>query len=417
MSPYNKARRNIICGLDIGTTKVAFLMAAANSENVEIIGAGTVPNHGVRHGVIINIDQTKEAILRAKEEAELMSGVVAEKVWVCVGGSHLKSFDSSGMVAIRGNEVTQDDIARVIEVAKAVALPSDREVIHVLPKEFKIDDQSGISDPIGMSGVRLECQVHIVTANKSNLQNIIKCLDKVGLQIAGFTLQQLASALSVVSEDEKQLGTCVVDIGGGTSDIIVYQRGAVVHTASVPVGGSNFTQDIAMGLRTTQLNAESLKLNYASALPDMITNDEMIEVESVGGREPRNIERTGLCKIVEARAEEVLKLIFENLNEKNFVGKLGSGVVLTGGASELTGLIEMGDFIFDMPVRFGRPKKMGGLTDVVKSSRFATALGLIQYGYDQEKSKFTAATTDDDIVTEKMNEFGRRIKNFFARSL
>lgn len=416
MSPINKNRRNIICGLDIGTTKVAFLMAAVNSKGIEIIGAGTVPNQGVRHGVVVNIDQTTDAIRKAREEAELMSGLRAEKVWVCVGGTHLESFDSSGMVAIRNEEVTQDDIYRVIEVAKAVALPSDRQVIHVLPKEFKIDEQAGISDPIGMSGVRLECDVHIVTANKSTIQNVVKCLEKVGLQIAGFTLQQLASGMSVLSEDEKQLGVAVVDIGGGTSDVIVYQRGAVVHTATIPVGGFNFTQDVAMGLRTTQVNAETLKLTYGCAIPDMITTDEMIEVESVGGREPRNIARSSLCKIIEARAEEMLKMIFDNLNQKGFVGKLGSGVVLTGGASELTGLMEMGEFIFDMPVRSGRPKKLGGLTDVVKSSRYATALGLILYGFEQEKHRFIESE-DVDPVSEKMNELGRRIKNFFARSL
>ena len=415
MAPYNN-KKNIICGLDIGTTKVAFLMSAVSNDGVEVIGAGSVPNLGMRHGVVVNIDQTTEAIRKAREEAELMSGQLADKVWVSIGGTHIESFDSSGMVAIRHDEVQQDDIDRVIEVAKAVALPSDRQVLHVLPKEFKIDDQEGISDPIGMSGVRLECQVHIVTANRSIVQNLLKCIERAGLKLAGLVLQQFASAEAVLTTDEKNLGVALVDIGGGTSDIISFRRGAVVHTQTIPVGGMNFTHDVATGLRTTQMNAEDIKTKFGCALPDMIDGDETLEVESVGGRPSRNIPQSSLCQIIEARAEETLKLIQDELAANDLVADMGSGVILTGGASELVGLVEMGDFIFDMPVRAGLPRSVGGLTDVVRSPRFATALGLVLYAFEKDREKFGDVGAEDVLVT-KFNDFGRMIKNFFARSL
>lgn len=416
MSPYNASKKNIICSLDIGTTKVAFLMASITRDGIEVIGAGNVQNFGMRHGVVVNIDQTTEAIRKAREEAELMSGQTADKVWVSIGGTHIQSFDSSGMVAIRGDEVQNDDIQRVIEVAKAVALPSDRQVLHVLPKEFKIDEQEGISDPIGMSGVRLECQVHIVTANRSIVQNLLKCIERAGLKLSGLVLQQFASAEAVLTSDEKNLGVSLVDIGGGTSDIITFRRGAVVHTQTIPVGGMNFTHDVATGLRTTQNNAENIKTQFGCALPDMIDGDETLEVESVGGRPNRNVPKSSLCSIIEARAEETLKLIQEELVKHELVSDLGSGVILTGGASELVGLVEMGDFIFDMPVRAGLPQRVGGLTDVVRTPRFATALGLVLYAFENNKDKSVGSSADEGVA-ETFMEMGRRIKNFFARSL
>lgn len=416
MSPTNR-RKNLICGLDIGTTKVAFVMATASSRGLEIVGIGSVPNlGGMRHGVVVNIDATVEAVKKAREEAELMSGLEARKVWVSVGGTHIQSFDSSGMVAIKNTEVTQEDVNRVIEVAKAVALPSDRQVLHVLPKDFRIDGQEGITDPLGMSGVRLECNVHIVTGNQSIMQNVAKVCEKAGLEISGMVLQQLASSIAVLSKDEKNLGVTVVDIGGGTSDLITYQRGSVVHTATIPVGGMNFTHDVAMGLRTTQHNADALKRKYGCALPGMISNDEAIEVETVGGRAPRTVPRSSLCRVIEARAEETLKLIQKEINDRGFAGKLGSGIVLTGGGSELSGFVEMGDFVFDMPARLGVPARIGGLMDVVKSSAFATAVGLLMYGYEVEKPKIVETENDEQIV-DKLSDFGRRLKGIFAKSL
>jgi cell division protein FtsA len=407
--------KNLICGLDIGTTKVAFVMAAATRDGIEIIGVGTAPNFGVRHGVVVNIDQSVEAISKAKEEAELMAGVPAGSAWVSIGGNHIQSFDSSGMIAIRGEDVTANDIDRVIEVAKAIAVPADRQVLHVLPKEYKIDGQDGITDPIGMSGVRLECAVHIVTGNKSALLNVQRCVEKSGLKIRGYVLQQLASAQAAITNDEKNMGTCLVDIGGGTSDIIVYQRGAVVHTASISIGGINFTQDVAMGLRTTQINAESLKIKHGCALPDMVKMDDSIEVDTVGGRPNRNVPTSMLCRIIEARAEEVLKLIKEDIEKNGFVGQLGSGIVLSGGASELQGLVEMGEFIFDVPVRMGSPAKVGGLSDIVKGPRYATAVGLILHAYDKEKLEIKDNALDN--VAQSMESLGQRLKDFFSRSI
>jgi len=418
MSSFSSKHRDVICGLDIGTTKVAFLMASIGEKGVEIIGAGQTEYHGVKHGVVVNIDQTAEAVRRAREEAELMSGQQADRVWISVGGLHIQSFSSSGMIAIRDGEVRSEDIARVIEVAKAVAIPSDREVLHVLPKEFKIDGQEGITDPIGMSGIRMECQVHIVTANKSVVQNLLKSVERAGVSAAGLVLQQLASAFATLTEDEKNLGVTLVDIGGGTADLIAYQRGAVAFTNTIPVGGLNFTMDVATGLRTTQTFAETLKTAHGCALPDMISADETVQVDSVGDRPARTVPSLSLARILEARAEELLKLIQKDLDKEvqagGLVAKSGSGMVLTGGASQLKGLVEMASFIFDMPVRVGWPRKVGGLTDVVRDASYATGLGLILFAADKDKDKIVDA---DRGRKQPLSGVGRKIKNFFSRSL
>ncbi len=380
-------KTRVLAGLDIGTTKVAFAMGAVTDTGVEVIGVGQAPNAGMRQGVVVNIEATVEAIRKAKEEAELMAGSPCESAWLGIGGAHIKSFDSSGMIAIRNKEVQVDDIERVIEAAKAVAIPNDRQVLHVLPQDFKIDGQAGIFDPIGMSGVRLEASVHIVTGSQSVILNSIKCAQRAGLKVEGIVLQQLASARAVLSPDEKNLGVTVVDLGGGTSDVITYFQGSVVHTGVIPIGGQNFTHDVAMGLRTTQVNAEVLKKKYGCALPDMVSEEESIEVESVGGRKARTLLRKDLCEVLEARSEETLELIKKELLEKEWMGRLGSGVVLTGGASLLPGLIEMGDFVLDVPVRRGIPDQVGGLKDVVKSAQFATCVGLLIYARDLERAK------------------------------
>jgi cell division protein FtsA len=416
MSTNNTRANNIICGLDIGTTKVAFVIANATSKGIEVLGLGRAPNIGVRHGVIVNIEAASDAIKKAREEAELMSGLRAESVYLSVGGSHIQSFDSSGMVAVRGREVNKDDIARVIEAAKAVAIPSDRQVLHVLPKDFKLDGQEGIADPIGMSGVRLEASVHIITGNRAIVQNTVKCVERANLQINSLVLTQLASAMSVLSPDEKNLGVSVVDMGGGTCDIITFQRNSVTHTACIPVGGNNFTHDVALGLRATQQNAENIKCKYGYALPDMAGTDDSIEVESVGGRQPRTVARSSLCKVLEARADETLKLIQTELQAKGFVGKLGSGVVFTGGGSELRGLVEMGDFVLDMPVRAGVPARTDGLSDVVSSPSYATAVGLLLFGYEKDKLQIIEREIST-AVSERIGDWGRRVKDFFVHSL
>lgn len=416
MSTSNLKIHNLVCGLDIGTTKVAFVVANATSKGLEVLGLGQAPHSGVRHGVIVNIEATTEAIKKARDEAELMAGVPASRVWLTVGGTHIQSFDSNGMVAVRNREVTKDDIERVIEAAKAVAIPSDRQVLHVLPKDFKLDGQEGIADPTGMSGVRLEASVHIITGNRSIIQNAARCVERAELEISGLVLTQLASALAVLSEDEKNLGVTVVDIGGGTCDIITFMRNSAVHTACIPVGGNNFTHDVALGLRTTQVNAEVIKRKYGFALPDMAGEDDSVEVESVGGRSPRTVARSSLCKVLEARAEETLKLIQKEIDERGFVGKLGSGVVLTGGAVELRGLVEMGDFIFDMPVRLGMPVRPGGLADIVGGPSFAAAVGLLLYGYEKDRPEILERESSWHVGA-RMSDWGRRLKDFFARSL
>lgn len=407
MAKDAKIETRIIAGLDIGTTKVACAIGRYENDQLNIIGVGTAPNTGMRHGVVVNIDSTADAIRKAKDEAELMAGVRIEGVWLGVGGQHIQSFASSGMVAVRHKEVGQEDIDRVIEAAKAVAIPQDRQVLHVLPQDFKIDGQVGIYDPIGMSGVRLEASVFIVTGSTSVIQNAVKCTQKAGIRVDGLALQQLASAMAVLSPDEKNLGVTVVDIGGGTCDMITFFQGSVIHTGLLPVGGQNFTHDVAIGLKTTQNHGESLKRKYGCALPEMVSEDEAIEVESVGGRKPRTLMRRDLCEVIEARAEESLELIHNDLESKGLLGKLGSGVVLTGGASLLHGLVEMGDFVLDVPVRRGWPDKVGGLVDVVRQPSCSTVVGVMLYGLSQEKERTSGVDT-------KVADWTKRMRNLLG---
>ncbi len=403
-----------LAALDIGSTKVTFAIGVLNDNTkaLEVVGLGTAPHLGVKQGVVVNIDATSEAIQKAREEAELMAGVQCTNVWLGVGGTHVQSFDSGGMIAIRNKEVDSEDIARVIEAAKAVAIPNDREVLHVLPKSFKIDGQEGILDPIGMSGVRLEASVHIVTASLSAVQNLEKCITKSGLTIEGKVLQQYATALAVLSDDEKNLGVCVVDLGGGTVDLITYLHGSVMHTAVIPVGGSNFTHDVAMGLKTTQVHAEALKKKFGHALSDLVDSSEVIEVESVGGRNPRTLARRDLCDVLEARAEETLTLVRRELEGRGLMASLGSGIVLTGGASQLEGLVEMGDYVFDVPVRRGIPQRVGGLTDVVRSASCACAVGILQYAKLNTNERRNDKSQDD--LGMFFSTFTQKIRDLFS---
>ncbi len=428
-------RHSLLAGLDIGSTKVSVvigtptLVTHANGSQeikLDIVGLGQAPNTGIRQGVVVNVEATIEAITKAREEAELMSGYKIDEVYVGVGGTHVKSFDSRGMIAIRNKEVKADDIERVIEAAKAVAVPADREVLHVLPREFKIDEQAGIFDPIGMSGVRLEANVHIVTAGQTALQNILKCAEKAGLRVKGLVLQQLASALACLSEDEKKLGAAVVDMGGGTCDIVVYAAGSVAFTATVPVGGQHFTQDIAMGLRTPQTSAELMKKKYGCAIADLVDANETIEVEGVGGRKPRALLRRDLCEVIEPRAEETMALIWQEIRKSGLSNQIGSGLVLTGGACQMEGLLEMGEFISDIPVRRGAPVNVGGLTDIVRGTDCSTAVGLMVYGFDQlsakEKDRManaasTAASSEAAPMADVMSGWAQKVKDFFGGAL
>lgn len=431
MTKVASKKQHLVAGLDIGTTKVSLVIGSVSQASVhaagggsaadfsiDIVGLGSAPSTGIRQGVVVNVEATIDAIRGAREEAELMSGYRVEDVYVAVGGAHVKSFDSRGMIAIRNKEVKAEDIERVIEAAKAVAVPADREVLHVLPREFKIDEQSGIFDPIGMSGVRLEANVHIVTAGQTALQNMIKCTEKAGLRVRGLVLQQLASSLSVLSEDEMKLGAAVVDMGGGTSDILVYSAGSVAYTATVPVGGQHFTQDIAMGLRTPQTAAEKVKKKHGCAIADLVEEEETIEVEAVGGRKPRALLRRDLCEVIEPRAEETMTLIWQEIKRSGLVNQIGSGIVLTGGACQLEGLLEMGEFITDIPVRRGIPDHVGGLTDVVRSAEHATCVGLLIYGVDnlttQEKQRLVSPILEGPTISDVMSGWAQKVKDFFG---
>lgn len=416
MSKVVRKKNPLIAALDLGTTKVVFAIGTITENEVDVIGVGNAQNHGMRQGVVVNIEAATESITKAKEEAELMAGVTVDEVWLSVGGSHIESFDSTGMIAIRDHVVTQEDVSRVIEAAKAVAIPNDRDVLHVVPKDYIIDGQEGIYDPIGMSGVRLESSVHIITGSSAAVQNSRRCCERAGLRIKGIVLQQLASSRAVLSGDEKDMGVCVVDIGGGTCDMISFSHGAVAHTAVIPVGGHNFTHDVAMGLRTTQVNAEILKKKFGCALAEMVSEEETIEVEGVGGRQIRTMGRRNLCAVLEARAEETLSLVRGELNDAEMLNKFGSGIVLTGGSSQLPGLIEMGEYLFDIPVRKGVPVKVGGLTDIVRCASYATVVGLLLHGYDKEKVHSTDAGVEETI-SDRFGDWTRRVKDYFGRSL
>ncbi len=407
----------ILASLDIGSAAVKLVYSTVNSDGeIEVVGVGTAPNAGLKQGVVVNIEATTESIRKAKEEAELMSGYTTNEVWVSVSGSHIHSFDSKGMVAIKNKEVGAQDIERVIEAAKAVIVPADRTVIHVIPREYKIDTQDGISDPIGMSGVRLEANVHIVTASQSALANISKCIEKAGFKVAGLVLDQVAASMSVLSSDEKNLGVCLADIGGGSSKLIYFVNGSVAHTSVIAVGGSHFTHDVAVGLRTPQVSAEILKKKHGCAVATLVSDEEIVEVEGVGGRKTRTLARKELSHILEARAEECLNMIANDIRMSGLQPVLGSGVVLTGGTSGLDGLVEMGEFVFDIPVRRGYPKIVGGLKDVVKSGEFATAIGLQVYALDIRKDFYNRKDSQPLFSAGRNASFDNmtvKVKKFF----
>ncbi|MBI2002406.1 MAG: cell division protein FtsA, partial [candidate division NC10 bacterium] len=390
----------VIVGLDIGTTKVCAIVAEKNGDGVvDVIGLGHSPSRGLRKGVVVNIEATVDSIRRALEDAELMAGVEIRTAFVGIAGGHIKGINSRGVIAISGKnrEVTRQDIERVIDAAKAVALPVDREVIHVLPQEFMIDDQGGIREPLGMSGIRLEAEVHIVTGAVASAQNIIKCANKAGLEVQDIVLQQLASSEATLTPEEKELGCVLVDVGGGTTDVAVFVEGSVYHTAVLAVGGDLLTNDIAIGLRTPHPEAESLKRKYGCALASMTRPDEKIEVPSVGGRRPRVLSRQTLCEIIQPRLEELFSLVDREVRRGGYVGRVNGGVVVTGGSSIMEGVPELAEQVFDMPVRRGIPRGVGGLTDVISSPMYATGVGLGLYGAAHRDRRKFRQVTDRNI--------------------
>jgi cell division protein FtsA len=378
-------REELIVGLDIGTTKVACLVGEITDEGVDIIGVGTQPSSGLKKGVVVNIDATVAAIQKAVEEAEHMAGVEITQVYAGIAGAHIKAFCSEGVVAIRDREVRPGDIERVIEAAKAVNIPQDREILHVVPQEFSIDHQDGIREPLGMSGVRLEARVHVVTAASAAAQNIVKCCTRCNLQVQDLVLEPLATAEAVLHSDEKELGVALLDIGGGTSDLVVYNDGALVHTMVLPIGGHQLTNDIAVGLRTPMTDAERLKHRHGCALTSLLSEEETVEVPSVGGRPPRVLQRTVLADILQPRVDEIFSLVRDELSRCGLTDTLASGLVVTGGSTLLAGLPELAEEILGMPVRRALPQGIGGLAEVVRSPIYATAVGLVLYGARQHE--------------------------------
>ena len=401
---------NMIVGLDIGTSKVVAIVGQITEEGVvEVVGLGSQPSRGMKKGVVVDIEATVRSIQRAVEEAELMAGCQIHSVYAGIAGSHIRAFNSHGMVAIRDREVMQTDIDRVIDAAQAVVIPADQKVLHVLPQEFIVDNQEGVREPVGMSGVRLEAKVHLVTCAVNAAQNIEKCVRRCGLEVEDIILEQLASAHSVLTEDERELGVCIVDIGGGTTDIAIFTEGAIRHTANIPIAGDQVTNDIAVALRTPTQHAEDIKIQYACALEQLAGGDETIQVPSVGDRTSRRLARQTLAQVVEARYRELFSLVMGELRRSGYENMVASGMVMTGGSAKMEGAVELAEEIFHMPVSLGAPRNVAGLKDIVRNPVYATSVGLLQYGLDQEKDR------PSKLSGRKSSMFAR-VRNFFTEN-
>ncbi len=377
-----KSHSNLIVGIDIGTSKVLAIVGEIGADGeLEVIGVGHHPARGLRKGVVANIESTVQSIQRAVEEAELMAGCQIYSVFAGIAGAHINSFNSHGVVAVRDGEVTHGDIERVIEAAKAMAIPNDQRILHVMPQDFIIDGQDGIREPVGMSGVRMEAKVHMITGAVSAAQNIVKCIRRCGLEVDDIILEQVASSESVLTEDERELGVCLIDIGGGTTDIAIFSEGAIRHTAVIPIAGDQVTNDIAVAFHTPTPAAEELKKKYGCCLAQMVDENQLVETPSMGGRPPRTLSRQNLAEIIEPRVEELLLLVQAELRRSGFEELVGSGIVMTGGSSRMEGMMELAEEIFHLPVRLGVPNYSGALSEVVKNPIYATGIGLIQFGH------------------------------------
>jgi cell division protein FtsA len=401
-------RARLIVGLDIGTSKVVAIVGEIGSDGeMDIVGIGSHPSRGLKKGVVVNIESTVQSIQRAVEEAELMAGCEIHSVFAGIAGSHIRSLNSHGIVAIRDSEVAIGDVDRVIDAARAVAIPADQKILHILPQEFIIDHQEGIREPIGMSGVRLEARVHMVTGAVSAAQNIVKCVRRCGLEVDDIILQQLASAQAVLTDDEKELGVCLADVGGGTTDIAVFCNGAIQHTAVIPIAGDQVTNDIAVALRTPTHHAEDIKIKYGCALTQLANANDTIEVPSVGDRPPRRLVRQTLAEVIEPRYEELFTLIQAELKRSGFEELIAAGVVLTGGGARMDGAIELAEEVFHMPVRTGTPQFVTGLSDVVRNPVFATGVGLLLFGSKAGNGPGHSARMDNGMrgVWERMKSW------------
>ena len=404
--------KRMIVGLDIGTSKVVAVVGEIDSDGtIDIVGIGSHPSKGLKKGVVVNIESTVNAIQRAVEEAELMAGCQIHSVYVGIAGSHIRSMNSHGIVAIKDREVERADIDRVIDAAQAVAIPADQKILHVLPQEFVIDNQGGIKEPLGMSGVRLEAKVHLVTCAETAAQNIEKCVQRCGLEVDAIVLEQLASSYSVITDDERDLGVCMVDIGGGTSDIAVFTEGSIRHTGVIPVAGDQVTSDIAMALRTPTQHAEEIKIRYACALAQLTGPEETIKVPSVGDRPPRDLSRQSLAEVVEPRYDELFTLIQGEIRRSGFEELIPAGVVLTGGTSKMEGVVELAEEIFHMPVRVGAPQDTRGMHDIIRNPIYATAVGLLLSG---AKELHEGAQLSAD--RQKTSSLLGGLRNWFGRN-
>jgi cell division protein FtsA len=399
--------KNLVVGLDIGTSKIVCIVAEINDEGaLDIIGMGTHPSRGLRRGVVVNIEATVNAIQRALEEAELMADCKIREVYTGIAGSHIKSFNSHGMFAIKDKEISQMDVDRVVDTARAVNIPTDQQILHTIPQEFIVDGQEDVRDPLGMSAVRLEVKVHIVTGAVSAAQNIIKCIRRCGLEVGDLVLQPLASAMAVLTEDEKELGVCLVDIGGGTTDIAVFTDGAIRHTAVIPVAGDQVNNDIAVALRTPPKEAEDIKVQYGCALRQLADARDMIEVPGIGDRPPRTLSKQTLAEFIEPRMEELYSLVQAELRRSGFEELLSSGIVITGGSAGMQGMVELGEEVFHMPVRMGWPRYQGGLADVMHNPRYATCMGLLLAGLEargRDAPKLSGSSLKD--ILERMKSW------------
>lgn len=402
---------NIFVGLDIGTTKIATVVARLDDHNIlNIVGVGTHPSDGLRRGVVINIDKTVESIKKSIEQAELMAGYKINSVFAGIAGDHIRSINSKGVIAVGGKDkvISQSDVERVVDAAKAIALPMDREIVHILTQEFIVDDQDGIKSPIGMAGTRLECEVHIVTASSASIQNIVNCVQKSGYEVDEIVLEPYASSLAVLDNDELDLGVAIMDIGGGTTDIAVFFDGSIRFTSVIGLGGQHVTADLSHGLRTPMEQAEDVKKKYGYALQSMVEEDEIIRVPGIHGRAPREISRGVLCAIIQPRMEEIFSLSLNELERSGMYDSLGAGVVLTGGASLLPGSVELAEKTIGLPVKVGLPVVRGGLAETVKSPMYATGVGLIQYALNRAAEGNKIRKEDSSL-----ERFFQKIKEYF----
>lgn len=407
-----QGQEDIVVGLDIGTTKICAVVGEVSGNDINIIGIGTHPSIGLRKGVVVNIESTVESIKKAVEDAELMAGCEISSVYAGIAGGHITGFNSRGIIAIKGStEITQHDVDRVVEAARAVAIPMDREVIHVLPQEFIVDDQTGILSPVGMSAVRLEAKIHIVTGAVTSAHNIVKCANKAGLDVCDIVLESLASSDAVLSEDERELGTALLDLGGGTTDLAIFSGKNIKHTFVLALGGNNLTNDIAIGLRAPLAEAEKIKKKYGTCQPEGISSDDFIEVPGMGGRNPRKLSRQVLAEILEPRIEEIFSLIRREIYRTGMTPYINSGIVLTGGSSLLDGVTDIAESIFNLPTRRGKPRNIGGLVDVVNNPMYATGVGLVLFGARNRSLEKKFRIRDTNIFNRVISRMKRWFKD------